>query len=225
MNGKLIVIEGLDGSGKATQTKLLYEALREKYNNVIRISFPDYSQPSSSLVKMYLNSEFGDNPDDVNAYAASSFFAVDRYASYMKFWKKNYKNGDIVLADRYSTSNCTFQMSKLDKSEWDAYLEWFNDYEYSKLGLPVPDVVIYLDMPTEVSQKLMNKRYHGDECKKDLHESNIKFLKSCGESAMYSAKKFNWNIVECSKNGEPRSIDDIHSEIIDIVERMILRDD
>ena len=128
MSGKLIVSEGLDGSGKATQASLLYDSLKCKYD-ILKITFPDYKELSSSLVKMYLNSEFSDNPDDVNAYAAASFFAVDRYASYMKYWKNDYLGGKIIISDRYSTSNMIYHMNKLPFEEWDKYLEWVEDYE------------------------------------------------------------------------------------------------
>ena len=221
MKGKLIVIEGLDGSGKATQSALLYERL-SKLCNIKKISFPNYDYPSSSLVKMYLNSEFGDDPNVVNAYAASSFFAVDRYASYMKFWKDDYLNGRVILSDRYSTSNMVFHMPKLQADEWDKYLDWVEDYEYSKLALPKPDIVIYLDVPIEIYQKFMSKRYHGDEDKKDLHEKNIEYLKSCRNSALYAAKKNNWKIINCYENGTIKTIDEINNEVFDIVKREIL---
>lgn len=221
--GKLIVIEGLDGSGKATQTKLLFDNIKKfcTKKDVIQISFPDYDQPSSSLVKMYLNGEFGNEPEFVNAYAASSFFAVDRYASYIKFWRKNYLSDSIILADRYSTSNFTYQMIKLKKDDWDKYIDWSCDYEYVKLGLPKPDVVIYLDMPPETSQALMSKRYCGNEEKKDLHERNIQFLKNCRKAALYSAKKLNWNVVNCAVDGKPRTISDIQNDILGVVKKVV----
>ena len=147
MNGKLIVIEGLDGSGKATQTAMLRSKLLQLNLKYYQVSFPDYNSSSSSLVKMYLNSEFGESPNDVNAYAATSFFAVDRYSSYIKSWKDKYQNGYIIVADRYTTSNVIYQMSKLGIDNWDYYIDWMQDYEYNKLGLPKPDKVIYLDMP------------------------------------------------------------------------------
>ena len=110
--GKLIVMEGLDGSGKATQTGLLCQYLESRGRRVRHIEFPDYREPSSALVKMYLNKEFGSNPGDVNAYAASSFYAVDRYASFLRFWRKDYLSGATIVADRYTTSNAVYQMVK-----------------------------------------------------------------------------------------------------------------
>ena len=172
MEKRLIVIDGLDGSGKTTQFDIIKEILGKKYS-VKAISFPDYDQPSSTLVKMYLDGELAHDASEINAYAASSFYAVDRYASYKMFWEKNYNNGEIILASRYVSSNAIHQMAKLDESEWDKYLEWLMDYEYDKLGLPRPDHVIFLDMPVEISQRLMTERYNGDESKKDIHEANV----------------------------------------------------
>lgn len=165
-NKRLIVLEGLDGSGKTTQFNLIKEYLQAKGVKIKPISFPDYEQPSSALVKMYLNGEFGSDAQSVNAYAASSFYAVDRYASYKKFWEEEYLNGSCILAARYTTSNCIYQMVKLAPDQWDGYIEWLCEYEYNKLQLPKPDLVIFLDMPIEVSQKLMTERYSGDESKK-----------------------------------------------------------
>lgn len=216
-NGKLIVIEGLDGSGKGTQTALLTAALTEKGINVKQVSFPDYNNPSSALVKMYLNGELGSKPDDVNAYAASSFYAVDRYASYKQFWQADYEAGTVILADRYATSNAIYQLSKLPENERTDYLNWLEFYEYTQLQLPKPDAVIYLDVPIEISQRLLEKRYNGDTTKKDLHESNLEFLKQCRSSALYSAKVQGWQIVGCANNDELRSIDDIHNEVLQLV--------
>ncbi len=213
MKSKIIVIEGLDGSGKATQTKILADKLIEKGLKVRKLEFPDYSNPSSSLVKMYLNGDFGDKPEDVNAYASSAFYAVDRVASYLQFWKKDYEDGDLILSDRYATSNIIYQMSKLDKSEYDSFIEWQNDFEYKKLGIPKPDAVIYLDVEPEVSQKLMEKRYGGDKSKMDLHEKNVKFLLDCRESALFAAEKCGWKVINCCENGDIKSIDRIAEEI------------
>lgn len=215
--GKLIVIDGLDGSGKSTQLDLCAEHFEKLGKQCKKISFPDYSNPSSALVKMYLAGEFSDNADDINAYAASSFYAVDRYASYKQFWEKDYLGGAFILAGRYVSSNAIHQMVKLDKSQWDAYLDWLGDYEYDKLGLPKADAVIFLDMPIEVSQKLLTKRYDGDEDKKDIHESNVEYLKKCRESALYAAKKLSWNVVECSENGEPLKREAILERILKII--------
>ncbi|MCY1713998.1 dTMP kinase [Caproiciproducens galactitolivorans] len=214
MNGRLIAMEGLDGSGKATQTGLLCKALSEQGVKPRRVSFPDYDEPSSALVKMYLNGEFGTNPDDVNAYAASSFYAVDRFASYQRFWKQDYQNGAFIVADRYTTSNIVFQLSKLPKEQWDSFIDWLEDYEYGKLGLPRPDLTIYLSMPLEVSQKLLTGRYHGNESKKDIHESNGAYLAACHESAVYAAQRLNWKIIRCAQGENPKAVEEIHEEVM-----------
>ena len=213
MSAKFIVIEGLDGSGKATQTKILFDKIVASGKTAKKLEFPDYANESSALVKMYLGGEFGSNPNDVNAYAASSFYAVDRIASYLKFWKKDYENDAVILSDRYATSNIIYQMSKLDKSEWDSFIEWQEDFEYNKLSVPKPDKGIYLDVQPEVSQKLISSRYEGDESKKDLHEKNLAFLLECRKSALYAAEKCGWIVIDCCENGEIKSIDSIASEI------------
>lgn len=219
-HGKLIVFEGLDGSGKATHTRILSSKLRMEGNSISRISFPDYTQPSSSLVKMYLNSQFGDDPKAVNAYAASSFYAVDRYASYLKFWKTRYSKGQIILCDRYTTSNAVYQMQKLPTNEWDYYLAWLEDYEYHKLELPRPDLVLYLDMPIAISQQFMSQRYDGVESRKDLHEKNIRFLDMCREAGLYSAYKLGWQVIPCSYDNCCRTIRDIQQDIMNIVKEV-----
>ena len=211
--GRFIVIEGLDGSGKATQTQILAEKLANQAKKVRKLEFPDYANPSSSLVKMYLGGDFGDKPEDVNAYAASAFYAVDRVASYMQFWKKDYADGSVILSDRYATSNIIYQMSKLPENEWDSFIEWQADFEYKKLGIPQPDKVIYLDVDPKVSQKLMEKRYNGDNSKKDLHEKNLNYLLECSKSAIYAAQKCGWTVIDCCENGEIKAIEKIAKEI------------
>ncbi len=213
MKSKIIVIEGLDGSGKATQTALLAQKLSDRGIKVRRLEYPDYDSPSSSLVKMYLGGEFGSKPEDVNAYAASAFYAVDRAAGFLGDWKADYQSGKLFLCDRYCTSNIIYQMAKVSDAERDAFIEWQADFEYDKLGLPRPDAVIYLDVSPDVSQKLMEKRYGGDQSKKDLHESNLSFLLSCRKSALYAAEKCGWKIIDCCENGDIKPIDKISDEI------------
>ncbi len=219
MQGSLVVIEGLDGSGKSTQFEIVDKLLSEKNISHKSISFPDYDNPSSALVKMYLSGEFSKNAADVNAFAAASFYAVDRYASYKLYWEKAYKSGDLILASRYVTSNAIYQMVKCEKSEWDSFLDWLFDYEYERLGLPRPDSVIFLDMPISVSQKLLSARYDGDENKKDIHEVDVEFLKRCREAALYTAEKFNWSIIQCSDGENPFPKEKITSEIMKIIDR------
>lgn len=214
---KLIIIEGLDGSGKSTQTQLLEDALKNDNIEYRKIKLPDYDSPSSTLVKMYLGGEFGKSADSVNAYAASAFYATDRYSSYMLDWKKDYLSGKVIIADRYATSNSIYQMEKLPLEQWDSYLEWSADFEYEKLGIPKPDLVIFLDMPIEVSQKLMTSRYGGDENKKDVHEANVEFLKKCRKAALYTAEKQDWTVIQCSDGEKPYSIEEIHEQIINKV--------
>lgn len=219
--GKLIVIEGLDGSGKSTQTENVLNFIKSKGVEVRQIKLPDYESESSALVRMYLGGEFGTHPKDVNAYAASSFYAVDRYANYNTKWKDDYLSGKVILADRYATSNAAHQMTKLDKSEWDEYLAWLEDFEYVKIGIPKPSLVVFLDMPVEISQKLMTSRYKGDEGKKDVHEADVSYLLACREAGMYAAKKLGWNIVKCYEGDQPRSIEDIAKDIEALVASII----
>ena len=217
---KLIVIEGLDGSGKATQAKRLTEALVEKGIPVREVSFPDYESDSSALVRMYLSGQFGTDPQDVNAYAASSFFAVDRFASYKKDWCRDYARG-VVIADRYTTSNAVHQCSKLPKEQWEDFLNWLFDFEYKKLGIPAPDRVIYLNVDPAVSQALMTARYRGDENKKDIHERDIAYLRHSREAAAYCAEKLGWVTVDCCRDGQMRSIEDIHKDVMKLLENGI----
>lgn len=219
--GKLIVIEGLDGSGKSTQTKLVKEYLESKGADVHQIKLPDYESDSSALVRMYLKGEFGSSPTDVNAYAASSFYAVDRYANFVTKWKDDYESGRIILADRYATSNAAHQMTKLDRDEWDDYLAWLEDFEYVKIGIPKPSLVVFLDMPVEISQKLMTSRYSGDEGRKDVHEADVKYLLACREAGLYAAEKLGWNIVRCFEGDGPRAIEEIAADIESLAEKLI----
>lgn len=219
--GKLMVIDGLDGCGKSTQLNLLDEYLHDRGTAYKQISFPDYDQPSSALVKMYLGGELGGSAAAVNAYAASSFYAVDRYASYTRFWRKDYESETPIVAARYVTSNAIHQMTKLPQEEWDAFLEWLEDYEYNKLGLPKPDAVVFLDMPIEVSQKLMEQRYEGDNEKKDIHERDLSYLYRCREAALYAAEKKGWRVLPCSDGKSPLPIETIHNELISAFEDMM----
>lgn len=221
MKGKLIVIEGLDGSGKATQSQKLYSRLCSEQKNATQISFPNYESNSSALVKMYLNGEFGTNPDSVNPYAASSFYAVDRFASYKTVWKDNYENGGIIIADRYTTSNAIHQCSKLPREKWDKFLKWLFDFEYKLLEIPEPDAVIYLRVDPSVSQELMNKRYSNNAAAKDIHERNLDYLIHSRETADYCARILNWDCIDCIRNGKMRSIDDIFNELLNKVTSVI----
>ncbi|OJU13031.1 MAG: thymidylate kinase [Clostridiales bacterium 43-6] len=213
MSGKLIVIEGLDGSGKGTQTKLLINTLTEKNIPHKKISFPDYNDPSSTLVQMYLRGEFGEDAYAVNAYAASTFYAVDRYASFFRHWSKDYHTGKHIIADRYTTSNAVHQTVKLPKEQWDEYLDWLYDFEYDHLRIPKPDLVLYLDMPVEVSQVLLSGRYKGDESKKDIHERNTNYLSDCRAAALYAAAHLGWEVIPCAQNSIPLAMVEIAETI------------
>lgn len=218
--GKLIVIDGLDGSGKTTQFNIIRERLSAE-RAVKAISFPDYNSPSSALVRMYLSGEISPNAAGINAYAASSFYAADRYASFKMFWEDSYNRGELIFASRYTTSNAIHQMGKLPKSEWDAYLEWLEDYEYEKLELPRPDLVIFLDMPLDISQRLLTERYKGDERKKDIHESDLAYLASCRESALYAAKRLRWKTVTCGEAGKAFPEEKISGEILQLIKEVL----
>ncbi|MCH5201825.1 MAG: thymidylate kinase [Oscillospiraceae bacterium] len=221
MAGKIIVIEGLDGSGKATQTELLYKRLKDDGMNVKKLTFPCYDSDSSALVRMYLGGELGNNPNAVNPYTASAFYAVDRAASFIKDWKEDYDSGTVFLCDRYSTSNPIYQLCKLAEDEYDEFLQWIQDFEHNKLEIPAPDYVIYLDMPTEVSQKLLSKRYKGNEEKKDIHEKNLDFLNKCRKSAEICAEKMGWKVISCAKKGEPRAIEEIAQDVYSHISKSI----
>lgn len=215
--GKLIVIEGLDGSGKSTQLELLEQNLNNMGIDCKAISFPNYDSPSSTLVKMYLKGDFGSKPNDVNAFAASVFYTVDRFAGFKSDWGKYYNAGGTIVSGRYTTSNAVHQCSKLPESQWEEFLGWLYDFEYNKIGIPEPDKVIFLDMPIEVSQKLLTKRYKGDENKKDIHESDTEYLAKCRKAAIFTANFSNWEIIPCSQNGEARTIEDIAADVLNSV--------
>ena len=213
--GKLIVIEGLDGCGKSTQLELLPQNLLKNGIESRSVSFPDYDSNSSALVKMYLGGEFGKKPGDVNAYAASLFYAVDRFASYKTNWGEYYNQNGVIVSGRYTTSSAVHQTSKMDESEWKDFLDWLYDLEYNKVAIPKPDKVIFLDMPIEVSQKLLSGRYNGDEGKKDIHESDTEYLNKCRKAAMFTAEYSGWTIIPCAKDGEPRLIEDIAKDVLE----------
>lgn len=209
----LFVIDGLDGCGKSTQ----FELLKEKFTDAHFITFPYYNTNSGKIVSDYLSGKFHEENPAVSAYSASAIYAVDRYTSFKTHWEELYNSGLPVISARYVTSNAIYQMTKLDKSQWDSYLDWLYDFEYEKLGMPRPDKTIFLDMPVEISQKLLSARYDGDESKKDIHEQNVSFLKACREAALYVAKRDGWAIIPCSDGERPRSIEDINADLERII--------
>jgi len=212
--GKLIVIEGVDSSGKETQTKLLFEALKKENDAVKKISFPDYESDFCLPVKRYLAGDLGDNPGDVNAYAASSFYAIDRYASYKRDWGQFYKDGGILVADRYVTSNLVHQAAKISGDKAD-FIAWLEDIEYGRLELPRPDLVLFLDMPPSCARRLMQDRANKitGEAQKDIHESDPLYLEKAYDNAMSIAKACKWQIVHCAEGEAVRSIDEIAEEL------------
>lgn len=213
MKGTLIVLEGIDGSGKETQASLLEKKLKEKGREVMHISFPDYESPSSALVKMYLNGDFGKNPEDVNPYAASLFYAVDRFASYRMKWKDFYQKGGIIIADRYTTSNMVHQMTKYeDKKARKDFLSWLEKTEYEELELPVPDLVILLDIPLAVSENLVKERaWQGGSM--DIHEQHLDYLRKCHDAYQELVSLYGWKRIPCTEEGKLRTIEDIGKDV------------
>ena len=215
--GKLIVFEGTDGTGKSTQFALLTKRLQNENVSFRRLQFPQYLEPSSALIRMYLNGEFGDNPADVNAYTASTFYAVDRFASYRKDWGKIYRAGGFILSDRYTTSNAVHQGAKLPDEELGEFFKWLYDLEHVKMELPVPDLVIYLDVDIETSLARMHHRQEKTNTSADIHEKDIKYLENCLRVADKAADYYGWTRIAYKKDGVERSIEDKHEEIYSII--------
>ena len=211
--GKLIVIEGTDGSGKSTQFRLLTDRLESEQVKFQKLVFPQYSEPSSALIRMYLGGEFGKSPSDVNAYAASAFYSVDRYASYRKVWGKWYEEGGLVVSDRYTTSNAVHQTSKEPEDKREDFLNWLYDFEYDKLGLPRPDLVIYLDVPTDFTEKMLRHRESETNTHADIHEQDTQYLATCRRMGRAAAEHYGWTVIRCVRDGAMRSMEDIHEEI------------
>lgn len=214
MAGRLIVFEGTDGSGKSTQFSRLCSRLDCMGRTYQKLVFPQYDQPSSALIRMYLGGEFGSHPSDVNPYAASSFYAVDRYASFQKVWGTDYESGGLILTDRYTTSNAVHQAVKCSPQDRGDFLRWLDDFEHNKMGLPRPDLVLYLDMPTEQAVRLLRSREANTHTKADIHELDTSYLSACRECALQAAGLLGWHVISCvNTQGILRSIEDIHQEI------------
>ena len=219
--GKLIVLEGIDGSGKSAQFRRLCAKLEQdgiEYNHIV---FPRYDQESSALIRMYLQGEFGTKPSDVNAYTASTFFAVDRFASYKKDWGSTYESGGLFLSDRYTTSNAVHQGSKLSEEELPAFFRWLDDLEHEKMGLPRPDLVIYLDVDIETSLARMRRREAKTHTHADIHEQDVEYLRRCLRTAELAADHFGWTRIALKKDGEEREIDEKNQEIYRIIRSVI----
>ena len=219
--GKLIVIEGTDGSGKSTQFRMLSSHLEQDQVAFKHLVFPRYKEESSALIRMYLGGAFGDKPSDVNAYAASAFYAVDRYASYKMDWGKWYEEGGLVLSDRYTTSNAVHQASKETGEARNAYLKWLYEFEYDQLGLPRPDLTIYLDVPTDFTEKMLRSREQATNTQADIHEKDMAYLATCRETGRAAATYYGWTVIQCVKDGQMRTIEDIHEEIYEAVRKCL----
>lgn len=212
--GRFIVIDGLDGSGKETQSLILKKRLEDIGVRVRYISFPQYDSDSSLFVKKYLNGELGSRPEDTNAYAASSFFAADRYLSYRTDWKKDIDDPDtVVIANRYTTANAVHQLSKLPKEQWNGFLTWLWDYEFYKLGVPIPDDVIYLEMHPDISYRLIKSRSEKTGRSIDIHEADGSFLYKSYEAAIYASDRLNWTRICCYEGDTPLSREEIADRI------------
>lgn len=219
--GKLIVIEGIDGSGKSSQYRRLCQRMENDGIDYNHIVFPRYDKESSALIRMYLAGEFGTRPTDVNAYTASTFFAVDRFASYSTDWGKIYENGGLILSDRYTTSNAVHQGCKLSDEELPAYFDWLYDFEHVKLKLPEPDLVLYLDVDLETSLARMKHRQEDTNTKADIHEKDIEYLKRCLRTAQRAADHWGWKRIASQKNGELRGVEEINDEIYALIRSVI----
>lgn len=215
--GKLYIIEGIDGSGKTTQAALLKKRMTDAGIQVMQIKFPMYEQPFSAPVRMYLAGEFGSQPTDVNAYAASTFYAVDRYSSYKKIWGEAYLSGTVILSDRYVTSNMIHQGSKLDAPQALTFFDWAEDFEYNKMGLPRPDGVFFLDVPPNISLHQVEHRYGGDEGKKDIHEKDCLYLKKCYDTAILACERGYMKRIECVSGGKLKDIQTINDSIYKMI--------
>jgi len=220
--GKLFVIDGTDGSGKQTQFEKLKERLTQNNIDYKTVSFPNYDSPSSSLVKMYLSGEFGENAKNISPYIASTFYAADRYATYITKFKKYYEEGGIILADRYTTANMVHQAGKIDnKEEREKFIKWLWDFEFNIYGLPIPTEVFFLKMPPKKAIELMENRenkFTGD-LKKDIHERDEKHIIESFNAACDVAKDYNWYTIECVKDENIRTIEDIHEEIFNEIKK------
>ena len=218
--GKLIVIDGTDGSGKQTQMKLLEEKLKSESIDYKKVSFPNYDSPSSGLVKMYLSGDFGKDAKNVSPYIASTFFAADRYVTFKKELEEYYNNGGIILADRYTTSNMVHQAGKIgDKEEREKFLNWLWDFEFNLYKLPIPTKVFFLNMPPKYAFKLMENRENKftHEAKKDIHENDKNHIIDSYNAALSVAKKYKWVEIECVKNEKIRTIEEIHEDIYNYI--------
>ena len=215
--GRLIVLEGIDGSGKSTQFELLCNRISKEGRDFMRVRFPRYNEPSSALIKMYLGGEFGDNPNAVNAYAASSFFAVDRYASFLQDWQEYFESGGFILTDRYTTSNAIHQGAKMPEEQRIHFFEWLYDYEFRLMGLPQPDMVIYMDIDAELASRRISRRETEANIGTDIHETDLEYLKQCAISGRHAADFYGWQTVRCVDNGKESNEAELHDVVYGMI--------
>lgn len=220
MSGKLIVLEGTDGSGKSTQLRLLTERLTREGRPFRQLSFPRYDNPSSALIRMYLGGQLGHRPNDVNAYAASTFYAVDRIASYLQDWRAYYESGGLLVAGRYTTSNAIHQGAKLPPAERAEFLRWLEDLEYVRMGLPRPDLVLWMDMPVDCTLELLRRRQAAGDTA-DIHEQDAAYLCRCYEAARDAAARCGWVAVPCVRDGGIRPPEEIAEELYERIQRCL----
>lgn len=221
--GKFIVIEGTDGSGKATQTALLLKALKKKGVKVSTTDFPQYGNPSSYFVEKYLRGEYG-TADEVGAKKGSIFYALDRFDKSFEM-KKWLKEGRFIVSNRYVSANMGHQTAKIvGNKKRDQFLEWLAELEYEIFQIPKPDKTILLYVPPEVGQKLVDqksKREYTKGKKRDIHEADLDHLKKAAEAYKYVAKKFKWTTIDCAPKGELLSIEEVHKNILEVVKKII----
>lgn len=220
MSGKLIVFEGTDGSGKSTQFKLACEALSKRGKEFRTMVFPRYQEESSALVRMYLGGQLGSSPSDVNAYAASTFYAVDRYAGYKQDWGGYYEDGGLMVSDRYTTSNAVHQASKLPREEREEFFRWLGEFEYGRLGLPEPNLVLWMDMPIDRTVENLRSRETATHTTADIHEVDTAYLRACYDAAAQAAEFYGWRRIGCvDDSGDLRTVDEIHREVMELLEQ------
>lgn len=222
LKGKIIVIEGTDGSGKQTQTRILRKRLEEAGYTVYSTSFPNYSSNSSAAVKMYLNGEIKTDASEVSAKAASYFYAIDRYITYKREIEHIYKRENhVILFDRWVSSNIIHQGAKLlskdlkDDIALEDFISWLEKVEHSDLEIPKADLTIYLNVPVDYTIKLRERRKNkitGGK-KQDIHESDNEYLRLASKAGLAASKLLGWEVIECIKHNNMRTIEDISEEI------------
>ena len=224
MQGKFIIIEGTDGSGKATQTALLLQRLKEDGYATETIDFPRHGEPSAKLVDLYLNGFFGEAAK-IDPRFISSFYAIDRLLHKEKM-EKWLSEGKVVIGDRYVTSNIGHQGAKIKNlAEREKLFQWIYNLEYQEMVLPQPDLIIFLHVPTKTAVQLIEKKKKREYIvvtNKDGHEKNIDYLKAAENSYLHAAKLFKWKVIECVENGQLLIIEKINDKIWEAVSEVLV---